>query len=145
MSDRSVPGMPMFGLVVPEGWDRAELVLPRTPPSMNNNQIRSHWRGFHTEKKSWQEEIGQLLMLARLPRNGERAIAGARMRFPKGGRRDSGNFKGVVEKALGDALVEGRYIPDDDDQRYVFTGVEFEDERGADQTVIVVFTQPGRQ
>jgi hypothetical protein len=145
MTDRSVPGMPMFGLVVPEGWDRAELVLPRTPPSMNNNQIRSHWRGFHIEKKSWQEEIGQLLMLARMPRNGERAIAGARMRFPKGGRRDSGNFKGVVEKALGDALVEGRYIPDDDDQRYVFTGVEFEDERGADQTVIVVFTQPGRQ
>jgi hypothetical protein len=145
MTDRSVPGMPMFGLIVPEGWDRAELVLPRTPPSMNNNQIRSHWRGFHIEKKSWQEEIGQLLMLARLPRNGERAIAGARMRFPKGGRRDSGNFKGVVEKALGDALVEGRYIPDDDDQRYVFTGVEFEDERGADQTVIVVFTQPGRQ
>jgi hypothetical protein len=84
-------------------------------------------------------------MLSRLPRNGERAIAGARMRFPKGGRRDSGNFKGVVEKALGDALVEGRYIPDDDDQRYVFAGVEFEDERGADQTVIVVFTQPGRQ
>jgi hypothetical protein len=85
MSDLRVPGMPMFMLVVGEGWQRAELVLPRTPPSMNDNAIRSHWRGFHTEKKSWQEEIGQLLMLARLPRNGERAIAGARMRFPRAG------------------------------------------------------------
>lgn len=137
--------MPMFDLLAPEGWDRAELVIPRTPPTMNSNQIRSHWRGFHTEKKSWQEEIGQLLMLARLPRNGERAMAGARMRFPDVGRRDSGNFKGVVEKALGDALVAGRWIPDDDDKRFVFAGVEFESDRGANQTTIVVFTQPKEQ
>jgi hypothetical protein len=146
MTDRIVPGMPMMPVIVPEGWSRAEFEIPRTPPSMNTNAIRSHWRGFHREKKAWEDEIGFMLMAALLPRLGERAIAGCKMRFPRRGRRDSGNFKGVVEKALGDALVAGGWIPDDDAARYVFVGVEFEDETGPNRTTIVVFTQPaGRQ
>lgn len=132
----------MFNLLAPDDWHRAEIVIPRTPPSMNTNAIRSHWSGFQREKKAWQEEIGFSLMAAQLPRHGQRAMCGARMRFEKRGRRDSGNFQGVVEKALGDALVAGLWIPDDDAERFVFAGVEFDDEPGSNQTTIVVFTQP---
>lgn len=145
--ERRVPGgLAGLQLIVPDEWVRTELIVPRTPPSMNDNEIRSHWTGFQKHKKSWQDELEKLLMLSGLPRGDrhwQRAIAGAKMSFPtRAARRDSGNFANVVEKALGDALANGRWIPDDDAARYFFYGVEFNPERDYSVTEIVVFTQP---
>jgi len=134
----------------PPDWTRLILEIPRTPPSMNNNEIRSHWSGFHEHKKSWQSEIALLMMANKLRRGGyRRAVAGAFMRFPDRCVRDSGNFESLLNKALGDALViapdmptEQRYIPDDDGQHYFFGGVEVEDEPGPTRTQIYLYLQP---
>lgn len=135
----------------PPHWRRVILRLDRTPPSMNTNQLRSSWQGYHREKRSWQEEIGLLLMAARVERGTyRRAVAGAFLRFPRrAARRDTPNYGGLVTKALGDALVVSdsapahhRYIPDDDADHYVFGGIEFEQELGPARTSIHIFFQP---
>lgn len=134
----------------PPDWHRLILEVARTPPSMNNNEIRSHWTGFHEHKKGWQAEIALLFMANQLRRGGyQRAIAGAFLRFPDRSVRDSGNFAGLINKALGDALVIDphmprgkRYIPDDDGQHYYFGGVEFEPDTGPPRTTIYLYLQP---
>lgn len=133
----------------PEDWRRDIIVVHRAPPSMNSNQIRSSWRGFHAEKKDWQEELGMLLIIAKVPRRNQRAIAGAFMRFNTRQRRDPGNYSSLLNKALGDALVisnqtpeELRYIPDDDQPHYFFGGIEIEEELGPPRTTFYLYTQP---
>jgi hypothetical protein len=145
-----VPGGPTIAdgtrerFVPPLDWRREIFDVWRVPPSMNTNEIRSHWRGFQKHKKDWESEIRTLLMMRRIPPHSyQRAIAGAIIRFPKrAARRDSGNFAGVVEKALGDALQTMRVIPDDDDKHYHFAGVEFAEEIGAPRTWIHLFLCP---
>src|SRR5689334_18335240 len=90
----------------PQSWHKVELEIPRVPPSMNVNEIRSHWSGFQKQKKSWQEEIGLMLMAQRVQRHGYlRALAGGFLRFPrKAAQRDTNNFTTLLTKALGDAL-----------------------------------------
>lgn len=137
-------------LIPPPHWHRLILEIKRVPPSMNTNEIRSHWTGFQKHKKEWQGEIEQLLMVEKVKRDGYfRAIAGAWMRFPKRvARRDSGNFASVLTKACGDALARDSSgngygaIPDDDERRYYFGGVEFEEETGPALTQLVIYLQP---
>lgn len=145
-----VPGGPFvtatkrIHLFPPPMWPHFVLEIPRVPPSMNVNEVRSHWSGFQKHKKSWQDEITQLLMVERVRRSGyQRAMAGAFMRFPRRvARRDSGNFAHVLIKACGDALAQYGAIPDDDERRYFFGSVEFDDELGPARTRIVIFLQP---
>lgn len=146
----AVPGAAIYDgsrtirLRVPVAWKRVVLDLPRTPPSMNTNVGRGHWRAFQKEKKEWQEEIETLLMIAKVSRRGyQRAAAGAWLRFNiRRKQRDPSNFATVVNKALGDALVNYGAIPDDDAPHYVFGGVEFEEEQGPPRTQILVYLQP---
>jgi hypothetical protein len=139
MSDRRVPGVTFLDVCVPDDWTRFEVEVRKIPPSINRKELK-HWRGFREHKKAWEEEIGQMLMVNKAPIGQTRAIAGAILRFPsRANRRDSGNFAGVVEKALGDALVP-RVIPDDRAENFCFLGVEFDDEIGPERTTIVVFT-----
>lgn len=138
----------------PEHWTRVIIEIPRMPPSMNSNEIRSHWRGFQKHKKQWQEEIGVELAQVQKVKRGyfQRAIAGAFMRLPPRAfaqHPDRGNYSSLIDKALGDALVvslqmpaELRFIPDDDAKRYVWGGVEFEDEPGAARTRFFLYLQP---
>lgn len=146
-----LPGLPDYLAVVNlDTFGRREITIDETPPSMNDNTIRSHWRGFHTAKKDWEERIQSELMVARYPFANQRVIVGARMRFPRKSRRDSGNFASVLDKALGDALTFSgdrlrpdrlRYIADDTPEFYFFAGVEFEEERGPARTTLVLFNQ----
>lgn len=133
-------------IVPPESWKAIQVEVPRVPPSMNDNQIRSHWRGFHELKKEWQSEIETLLMVTALRRECyQRAMAGAYMRFPRRKHsqvKDTGNYTSLVDKALGDALKNYRAIPDDDEPHYFFGGVEFETEPGPERTRLIVFLQP---
>lgn len=144
MNERLVPGLPGYlQLVAPDGWRRFELEISDTPPSMNSPS--SGFKGNHHEgarmKKRWQSNFEGMLMAEAVPRDNLRAIAGAYMRFPRLGRRDSGNYSMLAEKALGDALVNGRWIPDDDADRFFFAGVEFVASRGSAQTTVVLFVQ----
>ncbi|GAC1524631.1 MAG: hypothetical protein NVS3B1_12630 [Marmoricola sp.] len=138
-----VPGTGFVQIVPPREWTRTILHVTSTPPSMNENRIRSNWRGFHKVKKQWQDEIGWLLIAQQTPKGSQRVMAGATIRFPRrAARRDSGNFAGVIEKALGDALVTYGAITDDDAARFYFAGVEFEQEVGSPMTRIFIYSQP---
>lgn len=149
--DRFVPGIALprgdggtVRLRPPEHWPRFEIEVRRRAVSKNENKIRSHWRGFQEEKKAWQTEIELGLMSARMPRDNQRAVAGAFVRFPRrpSRPRDSGNFADLINKALGDALANYGAIPDDHDAHYLFGGVEFEEEVGPDRTRILIYIQP---
>src|SRR5947207_1933958 len=66
-----------------------------------------------------------LLLAEQLPRRLERVEASAVLTFPTRRRRDEGNYRALLEKALGDALVEGRWLVDDTPERFTFGTVSF--------------------
>jgi hypothetical protein len=140
----SMPGIPAPAtLVVPNVRWAAQLYYDDTPPSLNKVGSRgaskeAHW-SFTDAKQEWQQTCEQMLMLARVPRGMTQAFAGARMRFPTRKGRDSGNYQTLLEKSLGDALVNYRAIPDDTAEQFCFAGVEFERERGPNRTTIVLW------
>jgi hypothetical protein len=84
-----------------------------TPPSLNAVGSRGHWREFHQAKREWQTIFEQLLIGSSLPRGCTQVGAGARLTFKVERRRDEGNFRTLIEKSLGDALVNGGWLPDD--------------------------------
>lgn len=117
---------------------QAEFWLPQTPPSMNTNKIRSDWRGFHNVKKAWQRMIEVELMGLALPRPIPRVgplRADVVLTFPTKHRRDSENFRPVLSKALGDALVNGGWLADDTDEHWRLTLINDRD-RGKATTYV---------
>lgn len=97
----------------------------KTPPSLNSYQ-RTHWAKQRRLKAEWQGIWETLLMEADVPRNRfGRCSVSAELRFPVERRRDEGNFRTPLEKALGDACHNGRWIPDDDHDRFRFGEVRF--------------------
>jgi hypothetical protein len=99
--------------------------LSETPPSLNVIAGRGSRFAFANAKRRWQADLGLLLMAEAVPRNLERVEASAVLRFPTRRRRDEGNFRTLLEKALGDALVEGGWLPDDTPDRFSFGSVSF--------------------
>lgn len=87
----------------------AELHLA-PPRSMNAEPARStrgagHAR--HRAKRALQADLARLLLAENVPRPipGDRVRASARLLFPAYRRRDEGNYRTALEKALGDALA----------------------------------------
>jgi hypothetical protein len=65
------------------------------------------------------------------------------MTFPDRRRRDEGNFRFFLEKALGDALVSGGWLADDDGARFSFGSVAFRYERGVRRVRLSLFPSGG--
>lgn len=84
-----------------------------TPPSMNTNVGKGSWRNFHREKKKWEGIFGMLCLKERVPKNCTVVKAKIFLRFRVTRKRDPGNFRTLIEKALGDALQTVGIIPDD--------------------------------
>jgi len=59
-----------------------------------------------------------------VPRGLSCVNARATLQFKQRRRRDEGNFRVILEKALGDALVEGGWLKDDTAEQYRFGGLE---------------------
>lgn len=116
----------------------AVFTVPLVPPSINTNAVRSHWRGFHTHKKRWQSTLELELMALGLPRpipcDGPLTVE-AVLFFPTRHRRDSENFRPVLSKALGDALVNGGWLADDTDTDWRLS-VRIDGERKPAATVV---------
>lgn len=113
------------------------LTHAETPPSLNTMGMRgSYWKS-QSAKKRWQLTLGMLLIESRLPRALECVEASAVLRFPARRQRDEGNFRWLLEKALGDSLVP-LWIANDTPDRYRFFGVEFDPEPGPALTTITV-------
>lgn len=82
------------------------------PPSLNI--LGSGNAGaFMGLKTNWQELFADLLRDSDLPTGLERVTVEGFVTFGVPNPRDEGNIRFLIEKALGDALVEGGWIPDD--------------------------------
>lgn len=108
------------------------------PPSMNvlgsGNQFV-----YQAHKKAWQGALTGLLEAAGLPRPLGRVVVEGEVTFPDRRRRDQGNHRFFVEKALGDALVAGAWLESDDWARYEFGGLVAAYERGVSRTRLMLF------
>lgn len=101
----------------------AVLDIPGTPPSYNVTG-HAHWRTVHRHKKKWQSDIETALMLAGVPRGLGSVLVSGRLEFTQKRRRDEGNFRVILEKSCGDALVAGGWLEDDTADHYQFGKVE---------------------
>lgn len=107
------------------------------PPSLNRVGGRGSWRAFRNHKKAWESDVWTLLRAERGFKPMEPPVfVKATLRFPKRRNRDEGNFRVLLEKAVGDALVLGGYIPDDTPAFYRFITVEFDERTGPERTVL---------
>lgn len=123
----------------------ATVAYDDVPPSMNSTAsgYKGNWRAGAQTKKRWEGIFATLFLAVRLPRGLTRVEATATLRFPQKRRRDEGNFRMVIEKALGDALVAGGWLADDDASRFSFRQLEFEDERGPKRTRVTLTFEGG--
>lgn len=113
-----------------------ELHLPGTPPSLNATGASRSWQRFYREKKKWQGFCMIALLEQKVPKGLARVEASARLRFAKQRRRDEGNFRVVLEKALGDALQLHGAIADDTPDQFSFGKVVFDEEQGTPLTIV---------
>ncbi len=118
--------------------ERATLSIPGTPKSFNQIGYRSHWSIGRAEKQRWEGFLGIALMEARVPRRLKRVEATATLRFKQQRRRDSGNFRPLIEKALGDILVTAGYLEDDTADLYSFGAVELFAPVDRPETIVVL-------
>lgn len=99
--------------------------LAMTPPSLNQVGARGNPRHFHRVKRQWQKWLELTLMGSSLPRGCEHVSARAVLTFPTSRGRDEGNYRALLEKALGDALQAGRWIENDTPEHYTFPSLTF--------------------
>lgn len=94
------------------------------------------WQGL---KKQWMGVFRAGLEAAGLPKGLGRVLAEGQVCFGTRQKRDQGNFRIVIEKALGDTLKEYGWLEDDDWERYEFGGLALEYVPGENWTRIMVF------
>lgn len=118
------------------------LELPGIPKSLNKVGSRGSHFAFHREKKSWEGMITIALLEVKVPKGLERVEAKALLHPPTAHRRDEGNYRTMLEKALGDALQLG-WIPDDDPDHFAFRELRFgEKAKKPGLTLITLDTTP---
>lgn len=89
-------------------------------------------------KAGWEATLLELLAASGLS-SCERVTVEGVMCFPRRRIPDQGNHRFLIEKALGDALVTGGYLPDDTWDRYEFGGLAFEYRPGEAWTRLMLF------
>lgn len=100
------------------------------PPSLNDSGSGANHFAYQNAKKAWQEMLNDRLVTVGLARPLRSVLVEGLCCFPDRIRRDQGNFRYFIEKALGDALKEGGWIEDDDWDRYEFGGLAKVYEKG---------------
>jgi hypothetical protein len=126
------------------GNEVLELELPVTPPSLNRLGAQGApgqgpaWKRYNDEKQKWGLVLASKIPRRRLAHPAARARCCGHLRFETNRSRDEGNFRYLLEKALGDALVRQCWIADDDWQRYTFERLHFDPSPGPPRTLVVV-------
>jgi hypothetical protein len=108
---------------------------------MNKVGARGSWRLFKYHKDLWQNMLGMEMLVMVTPKRKllTPVVADALICFPVRRRRDEGNFRMLLEKSLGDALVAGDWIPDDEPDFYRFRSVTFGSSR--QPTTVIELTE----
>jgi hypothetical protein len=94
---------------------------------------------YRAAVERWAEALGPLLTQSGLPRGLGKVVAEGEVSFGDEHDRDQGNFRVIVEKALGDALVRGGYLQSDTWSRYEFGGLQRREEPGVRRTRLMLF------
>jgi hypothetical protein len=108
---------------LPPDLQHAQLLVPETPPSLNKLGSRGSNFAWQREKKRWEGMCMISLLAERVPKKITAVRASATMGFKTNRRRDEGNFRYFLEKALGDVLQLG-WIPDDTPEHFRMFGVD---------------------
>jgi hypothetical protein len=112
------------------GKAKSDPVHHGPPPSLNVAGSGANHFAYQEAKKRWQSMLTELLDATDLPRPCASVHVEGLCCFPDRIRRDQGNFRYFIEKALGDALVAGGWLADDDWDHYEFGGLAKTYERG---------------
>lgn len=125
--------------------DQVALIeLAYTPPSINQVAVgRAASRGAGIAatraKKRLQSDLEAMLLVERIPRPLKFVEAIACLRFAKrSARRDEGNYRTPLEKALGDALVNGGWLSDDTPDTFQFGRLTFDPDPGEPRTQLLL-------
>ncbi len=91
-------------------------------------------------KQTWQKIFKAMLAETDLPKGLAYVFVEGEIVFPDHrDDRDQGNFRVVIEKALGDALEEGGWIPNDNWDHYEFGGLSKRETPGVSATRLTLF------
>lgn len=94
---------------------------------------------YQNMKKAWQSLLLERLRASELEPGLTHVLAEGQCTFPTRTRRDQGNHRFMLEKALGDALVQGGWLEDDDWEHYEFGGLSAVHERGVSGLRLLLF------
>jgi hypothetical protein len=94
---------------------------------------------YQAMKKGWAEALTLALEASGLSKNLNGVLVEGVMCFPDRRRRDQGNHRFIVEKALGDALTAGGWLEDDSWDFYEFGGLARRYAKGESWTRLMVF------
>lgn len=94
---------------------------------------------YQAMKKAWESLCLEQLRQSGLPTELSRVFVEGEVTFPDRKRRDQGNHRFMLEKALGDALVRGGWLQDDTWEEYEFGGLSAKYEKGVSRTRLMVF------
>lgn len=108
------------------------------PPSFNVSAGRNP-NVYRAELDHWKALLFDLLSASELPRGCARILAEGEAVFPTAAKRDQGNFRVTLEKALGDALQEGGWLPDDSWSHYEFGNLTYRYLPGRSATRLALF------
>jgi hypothetical protein len=111
------------------------------PPSLNALGDGNRF-AYRNLKVAWETRFLQLLGDTDLPHGLGRVTVEGVITFPTRARRDQGNYRFLLEKALGDALTAGGWLTDDDWTHYEFGGLQARYEKGVARTELLLFPSP---
>lgn len=112
------------------------------PESFNEGGSGHNHFAYQNAKKAWQARLIKLLAASELPRPLARVVVEGELTFTRrfGKGPDQENFRYPLSKFLGDAMVEGGWIVDDDWGRFEFGGLAYRLEpAGTPRMVLTVF------
>jgi hypothetical protein len=124
------------------GVKEPRLVMPLVPVSYNETRY-ARWQVAYRKGKPFRDALALMLPGAGLARPVPGVVVNAVLRFPVARRRDEGNFRTPLEKALGDALVKGGYLLDDTPDQFRVERVEFAPVAGPAETALTFTVLPG--
>lgn len=108
------------------------------PPSFNVSAGRNP-NVYRALLDQWKAIFTTLLLASDLPGDCSRIVVEGEAVFPTAKRRDQGNFRVITEKALGDALVDGGWLPNDEWDRYEFGNLTQRVQPGVSETRVILF------
>jgi hypothetical protein len=113
--------------------------VPHIPPSMNDIVGQgTRWR-YTKAKRDWTAILKPAIVRAGLEPC-DRIVAVGEITFPTRAKHDQGNYRFMLEKALGDVLQDG-WLPDDSWDHYEFSDLTCRYEKGVRRTRICLMPE----